>query len=300
MYLTLLTGKARVANRWNLRPGAALLLPFLMFALVLSGCQPIVLPGSDATTIQSFDAAWNAHDVDAVLAFFTDDAVITPVPPLPGGPEKFTGREEIRGFIQLLMPGFRVKSENIQVSGTTVTWWFAVYSDFFQSLGVNPVTGMGEAVLDQGKFRSFVPRFSQETVNKLLALREEAEIESGGNLALIDELFAPEFQLHFPGFPPMDREGYKQLLAGFRAGFPDLEVTVAGQVAEGSMVANRLVIRGTHTGEFQGIPPTGSAIEVTGMNVMRFENGKIVELWGVPDLLGILQQIGAIPAPGQN
>lgn len=133
---------------------------------------------------------------------------------------------------------------------------------------------------------------------KAIAQREITEIESGGNLALVDELFADDFALHFPGYPTMDRAGFKMLIGAFRTGFPDLTVSLEDQVVEGNKVTNRVTIRGTHQGDFNGVPASGKTIEVPAINTMRIEGGKIREIWGLPDVLGLMQQIGALPAPG--
>lgn len=136
--------------------------------------------------------------------------------------------------------------------------------------------------------------------NKAIARREVEEIESQGNLALADELFASDFRLHFPGFPALDREGFKQVMSAFRTGFPNLTVTVEEQVAEGDKVVNRLRISGTQTGEFQGIPPTGRPVQFTAVSMMRLENGKLAEIWGQPDIMGLMQQLGVIPATSDS
>jgi steroid delta-isomerase-like uncharacterized protein len=140
---------------------------------------------------------------------------------------------------------------------------------------------------------------THETTNKLIARREAEEFEGKGNFAVADEVLGPNYRLHFPGYPPMDREGHKMLISAFRAGFPDMRVTIEEQVAEGDRVTNRLTLTGTHTGDFQGMPPTGKRVTVSGINIMRFENGQIVELRGVLDLMGMMQQLGAIPAPAE-
>lgn len=133
---------------------------------------------------------------------------------------------------------------------------------------------------------------------KAIALREITEIESGGNFTLVDELFAEDFALHFSGYPVMDREGFKLLIGAFRTGFPDLTVSLEDQVVEGNKVTNRVTIRGTHQGDFNGVPASGKSIEVPAINTMRIEGGKIHEIWGLPDVLGLMMQIGAIPMPG--
>lgn len=132
--------------------------------------------------------------------------------------------------------------------------------------------------------------------NKLIARRVESEIESQGNLALLDELCTPDFVLNFPGFSALNGEGYKQLLRAFHAGFSDLRITVEAQVAEGELVANRLRITGTHDGNFQGIPATGRPVDIVAMNMMQLVDGRLSEMWGQPDLMGLMQQLGVIPA----
>lgn len=132
--------------------------------------------------------------------------------------------------------------------------------------------------------------------NKALARHEILEFENAGNTAVADELLAGNYQLHFPGFPPLDREGHKQVIAAFRTAFPDLKLEVETQIAEGDRVANHIRMTGAHRGEFQGIPPTGKRVEVTFSNVMTFRNDKIVEIWGYLDAVSLMQQLGVIPA----
>jgi hypothetical protein len=90
---------------------------------------------------------------------------------------------------------------------------------------------------------------------------------------------------------------HKQLLLAFRAAFPDQHVSIDDLVAEGDKVVNRATYTGTHRGEFQGISPTGKRFTISGINISRIADGKIAEDWTVLDLVGMLQQIGAMPAP---
>jgi predicted ester cyclase len=136
-------------------------------------------------------------------------------------------------------------------------------------------------------------------MNKTIARREAEEFEGKANLKVADEVFAPNYCLHFPGYPPMDVDGHKMLMSAFRGGFPDMRVTIEEQVAEGNLVTNRLKMTGTNTGSFQGIPATGKQVIIVGINIMRFEGEKIVEIRGVLDVMGLMQQIGVIPAPAQ-
>ena len=97
----------------------------------------------------------------------------------------------------------------------------------------------------------------------------------------------------------MDVDGHKMLMSAFRGGFADMCVIIEEQVAQGNLVTNRLKMTGTHTGSFQGIPATGKQVTIVGINIMQFEADKIVEIRGVLDVMGLMQQIGAIPAPTQ-
>ena len=113
------------------------------------------------------------------------------------------------------------------------------------------------------------------------------------NFDLLDELCAPDFAGHFPGTPqPITLEELKQVAASEYAAFPDYYHTIEDIIAEGDKVAVRLTNRGTHTGEFMGIPPTGKKIEYGALFFGRVTNGKVAEVWVVEDNLGMMQQIG--------
>lgn len=87
----------------------------------------------------------------------------------------------------------------------------------------------------------------------------------------------------------------------FHSAFPDFRVTLEDQIAEGKKVVNRWTVRGTHRGEFQGVAPTGKEVEFTGIPISTInEEGKLQESWENYDALGLMQQLGAIPAPGDS
>ena len=139
--------------------------------------------------------------------------------------------------------------------------------------------------------------------NKAIARRFLEEIFSKGNLAVADEIIAPDHVNGgpgaLPGLPP-GPEGSKQLVMVYRNAFPDVQLTIDEQIAEGDKVMTRWTAHGTHKGELAGIPPTGKSATVTGVGVDRIVNGKIVESWGTFDQFGMLQQLGVIPKPGQS
>src|SRR5665811_2179921 len=132
--------------------------------------------------------------------------------------------------------------------------------------------------------------------NKAIDRRILDEVYSQGDLDVADEFIAHGG----PGLQDQGREEYKQFVRMMRTAFPDLVITVEDQLAEGDKVLTRWLARGTHTGEFQGIPPTGMRGELAGMTVERFANGKVVECWSNTDDLGLLQQLGVMPVAGET
>lgn len=133
--------------------------------------------------------------------------------------------------------------------------------------------------------------------NKASIRRYVEEAWNKGNVDIMDELMAAHYARHMAiSAPPLTRDGQKQRILGFRRAFPDLRLTIEDMVAEGEKVSFRLTLRGTHQGEFMRVSPTGKQIVVGAVDVARFEDGKVIEQWGQTDMLGLLQQLGAIPA----
>jgi steroid delta-isomerase-like uncharacterized protein len=114
---------------------------------------------------------------------------------------------------------------------------------------------------------------------------------------LAQELISPNAVFHVPGRtePMRGPAGYLAIIGMMRGGFPDIQWTLEEMVAEGDKVAARFTMRGTHRGTFFGVPPTGKTISVQAMNIYRLSGGQFVEEHGQPDMLGLLQQIGAVP-----
>jgi steroid delta-isomerase-like uncharacterized protein len=139
------------------------------------------------------------------------------------------------------------------------------------------------------------PQDLRQDQHKTVARTEIERFEGANDAHVAKDLFSNSYRLHFGGQPPLDLAGHQQVLAMFRAAFPDLRIAVLGQVAHGDRVANHFVMRGTQKGEFNGLPATGKHIVVTGTNLMRFEGGRIAETWGQIDMVGLMQQLGAMP-----
>jgi steroid delta-isomerase-like uncharacterized protein len=111
---------------------------------------------------------------------------------------------------------------------------------------------------------------------------------------LADDLLTPRIMAGVPS----GLEGAKAAHRIMLKGFPDFQTTIEDLIAEGDKVAARISMRGTHTGDFVGIPPTGKRVEFTGMYVVRIENGKIAEHWGEEDSISLLAQLGVRPQAG--
>ncbi len=122
-----------------------------------------------------------------------------------------------------------------------------------------------------------------------------------GNMAVIDEFIGSSYIGNDPSAPEPIRgpDGAKTQIQQYIDGFPDGRITVDDQIAEGDKVASRWTARGTQTGEVAGIAPTGKQVTVSGLTISRLEDGMVVEEWTTWDTLGMLVQLGAIPAPAQ-
>jgi len=114
---------------------------------------------------------------------------------------------------------------------------------------------------------------------------------------LAQQLISPVAKFYVPGQPePLQGpKGYLVIIAMMRSGFPDIQWTLEEMITEDDRVAVRFIMKGTHQGEFFGVPATGKPIVVQAMNFYRLSGHQIVEEYGQPDMLGLLKQIGAVP-----
>ena len=135
--------------------------------------------------------------------------------------------------------------------------------------------------------------------NKAIVKSFVEQVQNRHDIGALDELFSPDFVDHSGISTPPTLEGTKQFFTMFFAAFPDMHVTIHDQVAEGDNVVTRKTLQGTHQGEFLGIPPAGKPVKFDVIDIFRIADGKITDHWAVADMLGLMQQIGAIPSPGQ-
>lgn len=136
-------------------------------------------------------------------------------------------------------------------------------------------------------------------LNREATRRIVEEVWNEGELAVIEDLFAEEYVMRNAGLPEAIRgpEGFRGVVQQFRGAFPDIDWTIEHLLTADEMVALHYTVRGTHQGELMGIPPTGNEVEFMGMTLLRFENGKAVEDWGIYDALGMMQQLGVASVP---
>ena len=136
--------------------------------------------------------------------------------------------------------------------------------------------------------------------NKAVALRWSQELWGQGNLAVADEIIAPDYVRHDPGdpFPARGPEDVKRIVTMLRTMLPDFRISVEAVIAEGDIVVSRYTATATDTVGYMGMPPTGKALRTPAIQIFRFSSGKIVESWAARDDLGTLRQLGHLAAPG--
>jgi steroid delta-isomerase-like uncharacterized protein len=133
--------------------------------------------------------------------------------------------------------------------------------------------------------------------NRALVSRIWDEVWNAGNLDTVDQVLSPDYFGNIPSTAGIrGREGFKQLITSYRTAFPDVHLTVDDLIAEGDRVVARWTSRGTQTGPFGNIPPSGRSIEVPGISIFRIADGLIAEEWEGFDTLALMQQLGVIPA----
>jgi steroid delta-isomerase-like uncharacterized protein len=133
--------------------------------------------------------------------------------------------------------------------------------------------------------------------NKNVVRRLFEEVWNKGNLQVTDELFTPNYTHHDASTPDVGRgpESEQKRATLYRTAFPDIRFTIDDMIAEGETVMARWSCRATHKGDLSGIAPTGKQININGVSIARFTNGKMAEGWVNWDALGLMQQLGVVP-----
>jgi steroid delta-isomerase-like uncharacterized protein len=133
---------------------------------------------------------------------------------------------------------------------------------------------------------------------KALNKRFNEEVFNQKNMASFEELVADDIVDHepIPGLPS-GKEGVRQFLQMMWSAFPDMTATIEDEAVEGDRVWSRTKFRGTHKGDFMGIPATGQQVQVESIDVVRVRDGKAIEHWGVTDMAGLMMQLGVLPPP---
>lgn len=134
-----------------------------------------------------------------------------------------------------------------------------------------------------------------------LVRRFVEEAQTRHNLAAVDQYLSSDFVDHSvpPGLPP-DREGVKMQFGMFFSALPDLQAIIHDQIGDEDKVVTRKTLRGTHQGDLMGIPPTGKTLDIEVIDILRVQNGKITDHWNLVDQLGLMRQLGVIPAANQE
>jgi steroid delta-isomerase-like uncharacterized protein len=137
---------------------------------------------------------------------------------------------------------------------------------------------------------------SEESKRIIRRLIEEAY--NSGRLEVVDELVLPDVIAHDPALQRdvVGAEALKELIGAFRRAFPDFLVLIEDQLADGDRVTIRWAARGTHQGDLWGIAATGKEVTITGTSLYRFAIGRIAESWTHWDAIGLMQQLGVVPA----
>jgi len=259
-----------------------------------------------------FDAAWNRHDLTSIMNHFSDDAVVTTIPPPAGMPDRFSGKSEIQTFVQGLLPGFSVQTRHVHADGDRVTWFATIASDGFRQIGVPALDSECEAVFSQGKIRSFTPSFTPATIAVLQAAtaqhegaalaREIYTLFNAGKMTQALPFAAEDVALTLVPFGQQfqGHEGFLAFMEGFKTAFPDCTVNLTRQISAPGRVVNEFVARGTHLGPMMTpsgtIPPTGRSIDYAACEVWTLEDGKLATLHNYFDAATVMNQLGLTPA----
>ena len=306
---------ASMLMQMGLMPAPDLDPALLVPSFALPDAEPTGLAPLEAAT--EFTSRWNAGDLSGMAKMIDPDADIFIAPlgiPLPRNAYIAVGEMMFQGFSEMPMEivraidmgdgwvvtellitgtndgpymGMPATRRSIQLRGVSLQRYNADglitnLSSYYDNLTMLAQLGL------------FPP--PNPEANKALEHRVFEEIWNQGLLDVADEVFAPEAILHLGTDEVQGPEGFKQYVAGYRAAIPDIHWTVEDQIAEGDIVVTRLTGTGTHQGELMGIPPTGKSVTATAIATVRIVGGKIQDSWSSWDAMGLMQQLGVMPA----
>jgi steroid delta-isomerase-like uncharacterized protein len=271
--------------------------------------------------------AWNSHNVDRILSYYTEDAFYEDVPSVENGWDvPLHGHQMIRKAVVSTfeeMPDlkFEFGSVSFNAGNYMVIEWTMTGSRYLELTGrfstraVSVIKFKGNKIAWERDYYDVyqilnrlgmvsVPKTEKKKIgkeaqnkqrleqNKEVIQRNTAEVWSRGNLNILEELYTPDFICHFIVGPEWrGYKGIRKAVSGHRTSFPDWIEQIVDIVAEGDRVAIRFRSRGTQKGEFNGIPPTGRKVDIFEVAIFRLENGRIAEQWGFPDIMGLRQQL---------
>jgi steroid delta-isomerase-like uncharacterized protein len=140
--------------------------------------------------------------------------------------------------------------------------------------------------------------------NNAIAVAFFEAVWNKGDFGVLDTLIAPDAVDHSTvGGQPKTEKGsasFRAIVSMFRAGMPDIRLTIDDEIYTGDKVVHRWRLAGTDTGGLMGMPPSGKELTFSGTTIVRMEDGKIVERWANVDEVGLLQQLGVVPPPPQG
>jgi|ETN02SMinimDraft_2_1059926.scaffolds.fasta_scaffold133797_1 steroid delta-isomerase-like uncharacterized protein len=146
--------------------------------------------------------------------------------------------------------------------------------------------------------RSMHPEgYTMSDANKAV-VREYYRLLDSGNTDGMKAIFHDDLNWNFVGIGELNTESIGGVVQAFKAVFPDMQHAVGDQSAEGTTVTTPVVFTGTHQGELMGIPASGASVTFRGINIHEVVDGRIKSAETVVDMMGMMQQIGAIPTPG--
>ena len=286
------------------------------------------LPDPEATGLSPLEAAenamavWNTHDLESYAKLIRPDADILLAPlGIPMDRDAFIASQELYflAYSDIRQDAVRLKDMGdgwvlveviftatndgpyfgIPATGNSLDLRGAWLGRFDEDGLMTNASVYWDELTTMTQLGLFPPPVDTAEVNKAVIARDFEEVWNQGNLAVADEVVAPDVINHLPPNPDMvGVEAYKGMVTMYRAAFPDIQWIIEDIMAEGDMVGVRLTATGTHQGEFMDVPPTGVQMVGTMIALARVVDGKEVESWNYGDFLGVMQQLGAV-TPGR-